>query len=243
MAQAFPILTLGGASLAPQFGYLFGVREVAPVESVLSLLWRFARLNGLAGHAVVSALAPYTDPYEGVAPRIGALDVAALCVALGLRPKHLRLAFLDEDTAPRSVPVLRACPRCLRRGYHSTLFQIPTVRRCPLHRQALETRCGHCRREQPYWLSARSLDLAYRCVHCERPPWAEWSPSILARRPFSALARVAFSRRAYEQWAWFPRRMPRAKRRPQGPGAGRCAPSAPGSASSASMSFPEQYRI
>jgi hypothetical protein len=64
---------------------------------------------------------------------------------------------------------------------------------------------------------------------------------VLGRRPFSTLERVAFSRRAFEQWAWFPRRMPRATRRPQGPGAGRCAPSAP--ARPASVGTPSRSSI
>lgn len=48
-------------------------------------------------------------------------------------------------------PVLTACPECLKSGYHSMLFQMPWVNRCPWHRTPLTTRCTSC--SKPLWQS------------------------------------------------------------------------------------------
>lgn len=39
---------------------------------------------------------------------------------------------------------LRECPTCARSGYHSLLFQMPGIERCPWHRQALIEACPAC---------------------------------------------------------------------------------------------------
>lgn len=41
---------------------------------------------------------------------------------------------------------LRACASCLRSGYHSNLFQMPWVARCPWHHEQLITQCRKCGR-------------------------------------------------------------------------------------------------
>lgn len=41
---------------------------------------------------------------------------------------------------------LRACPSCLRAGYHSNLFQMPWMARCPWHRTKLVHHCRKCDR-------------------------------------------------------------------------------------------------
>lgn len=41
---------------------------------------------------------------------------------------------------------LRACASCLRFGYHSTLFQMPWIEKCPWHQEPLITHCRRCER-------------------------------------------------------------------------------------------------
>ncbi|MFA0924498.1 hypothetical protein [Xanthomonas fragariae] len=41
---------------------------------------------------------------------------------------------------------LRACPSCLRAGYHSNLFQMPWMAQCPWHRTKLIHHCRKCNR-------------------------------------------------------------------------------------------------
>ncbi|MCR6686995.1 hypothetical protein [Pseudoxanthomonas sp.] len=58
---------------------------------------------------------------------------------------------------------LRACPSCLRAGYHSNLFQMPWMARCPWHRTRLISTCRKC--ERPLLEGFRQgLDLA--CCPC-----------------------------------------------------------------------------
>ena len=55
--MALPILTFDERVLSPRFGYVFHRRWLQPYESIVGLLWKFARLNRLAGHTVVMHLA------------------------------------------------------------------------------------------------------------------------------------------------------------------------------------------
>ena len=63
--MALPILTFDERALSPRFGYVFRRRWLQPYESVVSMLWKFARMNGLPGHAVDAQLSPQgVNPYE-----------------------------------------------------------------------------------------------------------------------------------------------------------------------------------
>jgi hypothetical protein len=51
-----PILTFDERKLTPSFGYFFDARWLEPYESIVGVLWKFACMNGLAGHVVVTQL-------------------------------------------------------------------------------------------------------------------------------------------------------------------------------------------
>jgi len=51
-------------------------------------------------------------------------------------------------------PYLSGCTECMKTGYHSMLFQMPWVNRCPWHSQPLSSQCDHCSR--PLWHGFRS---------------------------------------------------------------------------------------
>jgi len=51
-------------------------------------------------------------------------------------------------------PYLSECAECMKTGYHSMLFQMPWVNRCPWHSQPLRSGCEHCSR--PLWNGFRS---------------------------------------------------------------------------------------
>lgn len=57
-ARSLPILTFDQAEVAASFGHIFDARWVAPYESIVSMLWKFARMNGLPlpGSRVVGLL-------------------------------------------------------------------------------------------------------------------------------------------------------------------------------------------
>ena len=64
-----PILTFDPTRLTPSMGYVFDPKWLDPYESIVGMLWKFARANGVAGHSVVGQLTDDPlDVYAGVAP-------------------------------------------------------------------------------------------------------------------------------------------------------------------------------
>ena len=68
---SFPILTLDERKLTPALGYVFSTKWLDPCESLISILWKFEKVNALPGHVVARLMGPDIDPYEGVAPQSG----------------------------------------------------------------------------------------------------------------------------------------------------------------------------
>ncbi|WP_440222841.1 hypothetical protein ACQQ2N_17445 [Dokdonella sp. MW10] len=58
---------------------------------------------------------------------------------------------------------LRACATCLRTGYHSNLFQMPWVTRCPWHREPLIESCKRCGKGLLEQTSGSDLLMQCRC--------------------------------------------------------------------------------
>jgi hypothetical protein len=57
-------------TLTPSFGYVFDLKWLDPFESIVSILWKLARMNRLSGQVITMQLAKTSiDPYEGVAAR------------------------------------------------------------------------------------------------------------------------------------------------------------------------------
>jgi hypothetical protein len=55
-APRFPTLTLDERQLTPALGFIFDVGWLLPGESMVSILWKFARVNGLPGHTLVQLI-------------------------------------------------------------------------------------------------------------------------------------------------------------------------------------------
>jgi hypothetical protein len=90
IAPRFPILNLDERRLTPALGFVFDARWLLPGESIISILWKFARANGLPGHALVRLMGVDIDPYEGVEPIRDAVDLKHLRRMLLLPGKVLR---------------------------------------------------------------------------------------------------------------------------------------------------------
>lgn len=90
---------------------------------------------------------------------------------------------------------LRGCPICFRFGFHSNLFQMPWISKCPWHRVPLSDTCQSCRRP---WGKTIERDTPLLLCPCggdavDQPALLEW------RHPFRT-ARNHFVVR-YLQWA------------------------------------------
>src|SRR5271156_5007936 len=83
----FPILTLEERSLTPALGYVFNKKWLKPYESIVSILWKLRTATALPGYALARLMGPRVDPYEGVAPQLGAIELERLRSALDLPAK------------------------------------------------------------------------------------------------------------------------------------------------------------
>lgn len=92
-------------------------------------------------------------------------------------PQALRDHFFDvwlgHWTNPLGDEQLKVCLICLTRGFHSTLFQLSCLARCPLHRRTLTKQCPGCGRSLGMFaLSTGTLARVCGCSFCN----FSWSP-------------------------------------------------------------------
>ncbi len=76
----------------------------------------------------------------------------------------------SNGRAMLEVEYIRFCPSCLRECFHSPLFQLATVRKCPLHGCELLDACEHCgERVGKPGFDPRWFDVPLACLHCRQP--------------------------------------------------------------------------
>ncbi|WP_176060124.1 hypothetical protein [Paraburkholderia sp. BCC1876] len=197
-APRFPILTLDERKLTPALGYIFSKEWLDPCESLVSILWKFEKANALPGHVVARLMGPDVDPYEGIVPELGRVDIARLRESLPVPVRTLRAALLQSSGRRRYNPAFRFCRRCVAIGYHSVLHQMESIGVCPAHRRPLETACRSCGYEAPYRVSVQLLEAAYRCTCCRASYGGRgWTPN--RAHPMKTDHRKAFTRRYFEQ--------------------------------------------
>ncbi|MEX3788834.1 hypothetical protein [Paraburkholderia sp. BR14374] len=164
IAPRFPILNLDERRLTAALGFILDARWLLPGESIVSILWKFARANGLPGHVLVRLVGADIDPYEGVEPMRDAVDVGHLRRMLKLPGKVLRASLLKAGQRGRHHPVFRYFRQCILLAHHSVTDQMFSENRCPAHRRKLETQCHRCGRETPYILNTSLVGSPYRCA-------------------------------------------------------------------------------
>ena len=190
----YPILTFEENKLSPSLGYLFKRQWVDPFESVVSILWKFARLNRLPGHRVVTHVAKgQIDPYEGYAATAAELDIRLTAASLGLTQKTIRLSMQRPELRRDWCSQLRFCPHCMSRGYHSVVHQFGCIPYCPVHGCCLQTRCRSCGSTSEYLIKASVLDATFKCPNCRRS-YGNSPPSFVHRIPMLPRDRAAIVR-------------------------------------------------
>lgn len=201
IAPRFPILSLDERRLSPALGFMFDARWLLPGESMVSILWKFARANGLPGHALVRLMGVDIDQYEGIEPIRDAVDLKHLRRMLLLPGKVLRASLLDAGQRGRHHPDFRYCRQCAALGHHSVTYQMFSENRCPAHGLKLETKCRRCGRETPYILNASLVGSPYRCAQCGAL-YANRSPPPFATKPAMRKEhRIAIARHFHNRMA------------------------------------------
>jgi hypothetical protein len=191
--MAMPILTFDERALSPSFGYVFQQRWLQPYESIVGILWKFARMNRLPAHTVVMHLRRGDlDPYAGINPL--EVDVSLVARLLGITRKSVSDGVGRCHEA--ACPLLRTCGRCLSLGYHARLHQLLRHERCPIHGQPLQTLCRRCGQACTYRLNALLIDAAFRCAHCRAYRTFTGAAPTSWRLPLPAKDRIAITRAA-----------------------------------------------
>lgn len=200
---SLPIMLFDERKLTPSFGYVFDSKWLDPYESIVSILWKLARMNRLSGHMIAERLAKtQVDPYEGVAARRSEVDMRRLHHALKVPLNIVRAALLPDALQRSSSPYFRYCRKCLNRGYHGVAHQLESMGRCPIHGGLLEVGCRSCGSLTPYRLNAYLLDAPYRCGNC-RSLYSSCVPTLLNKPPLSKKARIVITRLRLSLYTYF----------------------------------------
>ncbi len=158
-------------------------------DSAFSLVCKFAVLNALTAREIANLFVSAGRGRKGAVVRQLQIDLRDPQVFDLV--KMARLCRASEQTVAdgfvlgryltslsESSDVLRYCPECLTQGFHSPLFQLVFVPRCPVHRVTLTHGCQHCRGVIPYQVTAATLQRPFRCPHCE----GDWAPALRTGR-------------------------------------------------------------
>jgi len=160
------------------------------------MLWKFETANALSGVVAARLMGLDVDPYQGIAPRRGAVDVRRLQESLGLPVETLQAALIDAVGRRRYSDVFRYCRPCLAHGYHSVVHQIEKLSVCPAHRRMLETKSWRCGRETPYRVNVQLLEARFHCANCYAGHGGAWKPENA--EPMKPQHRRAFACRYLE---------------------------------------------
>jgi hypothetical protein len=175
-AVDLPILVLNDRVPVGSPEYWFDRRWLYRYETVVSLLWKFARVNGVPGLTMMQQLAPHlTDPYEGISPFDAQLQIRPLAKMLNMGTRRV-LASLE--TQAHTAEGFQYCPSCLAAGVHGLMHQRHGSQRCSAHGRALRSRCPRCDVPINYRLTPSLLDAPFACPACNGSLAGKfWSPS------------------------------------------------------------------
>lgn len=154
--------------------------SIAPYESAWSLINKFVHLNQVS----IADVARLLVRSRLAAHKYYATSSIAVASPCDLDPRRLQWlfklsgnmvdhAFVDAYRYPLQyrpfqpetvADDLRYCPICIARGYHTPLFQLLAIAKCPIHREPLKERCPRCNRVTPYCCGRLTTDNPYGCA-------------------------------------------------------------------------------
>ncbi len=165
--------------------YCWRVHWQTGYESAFSLLSKFSLLNGLSANQIATlfisancgrkrALVRQLNIDLRDATVFELLAIAQLCemtaetVASGFVIGRFTVSVIESSDK------LRYCAECLSRGFHSPLYQLKFIPRCPIHQLPLRESCQYCGGIIPYCLTTAMLKEPFACVHCQK----DWAPAL-----------------------------------------------------------------
>ena len=155
-------------------GHARAERSVRPYESLWMLTHRFLWFNLPSASELANGIANKLStchgfrligdrPFKRTAVRDG------LCQLLGLAPSKMSTATIEGQLLlEHTIPEMRFCRECLKLAYHTAIFQLDFVAKCPIHECALVAGCPSCAAEISSTLDERTRHEPCGCWRCHR---------------------------------------------------------------------------
>ncbi|MBB3814756.1 hypothetical protein FHY12_000201 [Xanthomonas arboricola] len=131
-----------GAELEP-FPYLSGFGLVHRITRLTCSLPSHVSQLGFRNRKVADVLQATQRPGKPRDALLRVLGLQATALAAYWSPEPW-CPVQPQDLFQRQPRPVRRCPDCARYGYHCTLFQLPSITRCPWHGCRLEQQCSQC---------------------------------------------------------------------------------------------------
>lgn len=166
---------------------------LARYESLWSILHKLQRLNYVSSLALFRVICH--KGYREITTvsvdllDLQKIDVPRLAGLLGISKAKLALSVVEPYLLPSKSSTLhsasfylRFCPLCIKKGFHTPLFQLNTVERCPIHNRLLKEQCPRCHATIPYKFRRSKFSNSYGCA-CGYVFWTKrdakkWKPGI-----------------------------------------------------------------
>lgn len=147
-------------------------------DSAFGLLAKFASLNAMGAKEVAHVFIDRECGRRTAILRAPNLDLrcseffdkARMASILRLDGEGLQHAFLLETLVNKKRvcgEMLRWCPQCAKRGFHTPVFQLDLVAACPVHGCKLRSKCPHCHTRIPYRLTPETFKSPFTCPSCK----------------------------------------------------------------------------
>lgn len=167
-------------------------------ESEWSLARKYCYLNRVTINDIDENLLLLRQSYKKNRSRDENIELneRTLSRCLGESPSILRYRQIEHYLLPSLIagdeqhwtPThLRYCPLCMERGYHSPIYQLPWVVRCPIHGISLLERCKYCgnqielKRWPNNWRTGAGVQAGWQVCCCDIWPGmrsSEWLPGL-----------------------------------------------------------------
>jgi hypothetical protein len=158
---------------------------VSRYESLWSLLHKFAFLNAVKADSIreIFGANPNVTAWSSMwlnrnrddLRYLDGLDQAKLAEVFRLKEKIVGESVVTSfvkrnEVQTLSCASLRYCRTCLQNGFHSAIYQLLFLVKCPVHAEKFVTTCVNCENEIPYRLTQKAFKLPYGCSACKFMP-------------------------------------------------------------------------
>lgn len=140
-------------------------------ESIWCRLLKVAFWNGLNGNELIYVFGPEISARQGLINRPHKSLMRKFAHFLKVSGGSLSRAYPPQlKTNPASVASeqLRGCKECFQQGFHSALYQLTILEKCPLHDTPLREGCPSCQFPERYAINRNFQRHGYRCSRCHQ---------------------------------------------------------------------------